>query len=92
MLKEVGLLKEGQKQLLVSITKLSFSDSRTQAYMLYLMYPTPSKRRSVTGGLTEELFMKNRIDISLLLKLFEIQFFIYIFFKKIHCKMKSWTN
>lgn len=31
MVKEVGLLKEGQKQLLVGVTKLSFSDSRTQA-------------------------------------------------------------
>lgn len=49
--------------------------------MLYLMYPTPSKRRNVIGGLTEELFMKNRINISVLLKLFETQFFIYIFFK-----------
>lgn len=49
--------------------------------MLYFMYPTPSKRRNVIGGLTEELFMKNRINISVLLKLFETQFFIYIFFK-----------
>lgn len=49
--------------------------------MLYLMYPTPSKKRNVIGGLMEELFMKNRINISVLLKLFETQVFIYIFFK-----------
>lgn len=91
MVKEVGLLKEGQKQLLVGVTKLSFSDSRTQAQLLYLMYLTPSKRRNVIGGLTEELFMKNRIDICLLLKLFEIVFHLH-FLKKIHCKIKSWTN
>lgn len=50
MLKEVGLLKEGQKQLLVSITKLSFSDSRTQAYYALSHVPYSLKEEECDWG------------------------------------------